>query len=77
MDQTYMTWLQKDLSLNLAEAWPEERFPDAEFYIFNYETDVLYTLGSDGQWYSSREDEISSRLFVRPLTEYIYVPEEY
>jgi hypothetical protein len=34
MDQTYMTWLQKDLNLNLAEAWPEERFPDAEFRYF-------------------------------------------
>ncbi|MBO7454917.1 MAG: hypothetical protein J6T76_00785 [Paludibacteraceae bacterium] len=53
------------------------RFPNAEFYIYNYETDVLYTLGEDRQWYSSNEYSINSRLFARPLIEYIYVPEEY
>lgn len=55
----------------------QRRFPDAEFYIYNYETDILYALGEDRQWYSSEEYEISSRLFERPLMEYIYVPEEY
>ena len=55
----------------------QQRFPDAEFYIFNYETDILYTLDDDGQWYSSENYEIGSRLFERPLLEYIYVPEEY
>ena len=55
----------------------QQRFPDAEFYIFNYETDILYTLDDDGQWYSSENYEIGSRLFERPLLEYIFVPEEY
>ena len=55
----------------------QRRFPDAEFYIFNYETDILYTLDDDGQWYSSENYEIGSRLFERPLLEYIFVPEEY
>ena len=54
----------------------QQRFPDAEFYIFNYETDILYTLDDDGQWYSSENYEIGSRLFERPLLEYIYLPEE-
>jgi len=55
----------------------KRRFPDAEFYIFNYETDTLYALGDDGLWYSSEEYSINSRLFDRPLMEYIYLPEEY
>lgn len=55
----------------------KQRFPDAEFYIFNYETDVLYALGDDGLWYNSKEYEIRSPLFLQPLLEYIYIPEEY
>ena len=55
----------------------QQRFPWAEFYIYNYETDILYALGEDGQWYNSQEYEIRSRLFERPLLDYIYVPEEY
>ena len=55
----------------------QQRFPDAEFYIYNYETDILYALGKDGQWYNSRDYEINSRLFERPLLDYIFVPEEY
>ena len=54
----------------------QQRFPWAEFYIYNYETDILYSLGEDGQWYNSQEYEITSRLFERPLLDYIYVPEE-
>jgi len=53
------------------------RFPDAEFYIYNYETDILYALGDDGCWYSSEEYTITSRLFERPLAEYIFVPDDY
>ena len=55
----------------------QQRFPDAEFYIYNYETDILYALGEDGQWYNSWDYEINSRLFERPLLDYIFVPEEY
>jgi len=55
----------------------KQRFPDAEFYIYNYETDILYALDEDGQWFNSEEYEIGSRLFERPLLEYIFVPEEY
>lgn len=55
----------------------KQRFPWAEFFIYNYETDILYALGEDGQWYNSQEYEITSRLFERPLLDYIYVPEEY
>ena len=55
----------------------QQRFPDAEFYIYNYETDILYALGENGQWYNSQDYEINSRLFERPLLDYIFVPEEY
>ncbi len=34
MDQTCMTWLQTAPCLNRAEAWPAERFPEAEFRYF-------------------------------------------
>ena len=54
----------------------QRRFPDAEFYVFNYETDILYALGDDGLWYSSEDYEISSCLFLHPLLDYIYVLEE-
>ena len=53
------------------------RFPNAEFYIYNYETDVLYYLNDDFQWYSSENYEIRSRLFAMPVLEYIYIPEDY
>lgn len=53
------------------------RFPLAEFYIYNYEKDILYALGDDGNWYSSNEYELTSNLFQRPILDYIYVPEDY
>lgn len=34
MDRTYLTWLQTNPGFNQAEAWPAERFPDAEFRYF-------------------------------------------
>lgn len=55
----------------------QQRFPWAEFYIYNYETDLLYALGDDGQWFDSKNYDIMSRLFTRPLLDYIYVPEVY
>ena len=55
----------------------QQRFPEAEFFVYNYETDVLFRLGEDGQWYNSREYELNSRFFERPLLDYIYLPEEY
>lgn len=53
----------------------QERFPDCEFYIFNYETDVLYQLTEDGTWLSSNEYDIHSEIFKYPLFDYIYIPE--
>lgn len=55
----------------------KQRFPEAEFFIYNYETDVLYFLDDDFRWYTSNECVLRSRLFQRPLLDYIYVPEDY
>jgi len=55
----------------------KQRFPNAEFFIYNYETDVLYFLDDDFQWYNSEEYELRSRLFQHPILDYIYVPEDY
>ena len=55
----------------------KQRFPNAEFFIYNYERDILYGLGDDLQWYSSEQFELRSRLFALPILEYIYVPEDY
>ena len=54
----------------------KQRFPNAEFFIFNYETDILLTLGDDGNWYDSNEYNLTSRLFSRPVLDYIYIPQE-
>jgi len=53
------------------------RFPEAEFFIYNYETDVLFQLSADGQWYSSTDFVLHSRLFRQPVLDYIYIPDEY
>lgn len=55
----------------------KQRFPNAEFFIYNYERDVLYALGDDLQWYNSKEYELKSRLFCCPILDYIFVPEDY
>ena len=51
----------------------KQRFPGCKFYIFNYETDVLYCLTDDYTWLSSREYEFMSPLFERPVIDYIYM----
>ena len=55
----------------------KQRFPEAEFFIYNYESDVLYALADDGNWYNSNDYQLTSRLFQRPILDYIYIPEDY
>ena len=55
----------------------KQRFPAAEFYIYNFEREILFALGDDGLWYSSEDFELYSRLFKAPLLDYIYVPDDY
>ena len=53
------------------------RFPNAEFFIYNYESGILYALKSDNTWADSREYNIMSSLLKKPLLDYIYLPDDY
>ena len=55
----------------------QARFPDCEFFIFNYETDILYTLTADGAWLSSEDYILKSSLFLHPILDYVFIPEDY
>lgn len=54
----------------------QARFPECEFYIFNYETDILYTLTADGTWLSSEDYILKSALFLHPILDYIFIPKD-
>ncbi len=51
----------------------KKRFPQADFYIFNYETDVLYFLSDDNIWLKSDDYDFISPLFSKPVFEYIFL----
>ncbi len=51
----------------------KKRFPTADFYVFNYETDVLYFLSEGGIWLKSDDYDFVSPLFSKPVYEYIYL----
>ena len=49
-----------------------ERFPDAEFFVYDYEKDVLYAYDANtDSWLTSLEYEIRSRYLSRPLVDYL------
>lgn len=48
------------------------RFPDAEYFVYNYERNVLYEFDADTQeWFSSEEYEIMSQYLQEPLLAYL------
>ena len=48
-----------------------ERFPDAEFYVYDYEREVLYMLEADeNSWVSSNECELCSVYLYEPVESY-------
>jgi len=51
----------------------KKRFPTADFYVFNYETDVLYFLSEGCIWLKSDDYDFVSPLFSKPVYEYIYL----
>ena len=53
----------------------QERFPDCAFFVYNYETDILYGLTPDGLWLNSNENSLVCPLFLHPIMDYIFVPE--
>ena len=50
-----------------------ERFPEAEYFVYDYEAQVLYQyIYEDDTWISSEEAEIKSQYLDRPLIDYLY-----
>lgn len=48
------------------------RFPDAEYFVYDYEKGVMYGYDTNvGEWISSEGYEINSRYLCRPLTDYL------
>ena len=48
------------------------RFPDAEYFVYDYEKEVLYSADVEaGEWKTSDEYELSSRYLERPVLEYL------
>ena len=49
-----------------------ERFPDIEYFVYDYEANVWYTFDADSQeWCNSEEYEICSRYLQRPIAYYL------
>lgn len=48
------------------------RFSECEFYIYNYETDVLYYLSENSVWLTSQDYDFMHPLFQKPIMEYIH-----
>ena len=47
------------------------RFPEAEYFVYDYEQFVLYKYIPEESWISSMEYEITSRYLMKPLIEYL------
>ena len=48
------------------------RFPETEYFVYDYESDVLYLYDASTQeWITSEDYEIGSRYLSRPLLEYL------
>ena len=49
------------------------QFPDAEYYVFDYETEILYALDAErGEWLSSEDYALRSAYLSRPVIDYFY-----
>ena len=49
-----------------------QRFPDAEYFVYDYEEDILYRyVAEENVWITSEEEEISSQYLSRPLMDYL------
>ena len=49
-----------------------ERFPAAEFFVYDYDSEILYGFRADTQeWLTSENYVISSRYLTNPLLEYL------
>ena len=49
-----------------------QRFPDAEYFVYDYEEGTLYQyIAEENVWITSEEEEISSQYLSRPLMDYL------
>ena len=49
-----------------------ERFPDAEYFVYDYENEVLYGYDADAdQWLSSADYQLYSQYLNNPVITYI------
>ena len=49
-----------------------DRFPDSEYFVYDYEQGILYTFNfEEGEWISSKTDEIFSHYLSKPLMSYL------
>ncbi|MBQ7632223.1 MAG: hypothetical protein IJS82_05655 [Paludibacteraceae bacterium] len=49
-----------------------ERFPEMEYFVYDYEDDVWYAYDAEAdEWYNSNNEEIHSRYLKRPLPDYL------
>lgn len=50
-----------------------ERFPNAEYFIFDYDKEILYLYDAQAnEWFTSHDYELSSTYFNKPLLNYLY-----
>lgn len=48
------------------------RFPEAEYFVYDYEQDMLYSYDAEAEeWYSSADEEIRSCYLSKPLMDYL------
>ena len=49
-----------------------DRFPDVEFFVYDYEEEVLYFFDDEaGGWVNSEDGDICSKYLQKPVIEYI------
>ena len=49
-----------------------DRFPDVEYFVYDYEEEVLYAFDAESnEWIDSEEVEIRSQYLQKPVIEYI------
>ncbi len=49
-----------------------QRFPDAEYFVYDYEEDTLYQyIAEENVWITSDDEDISSLYLSRPLMDYL------
>lgn len=49
-----------------------QRFPDAEYFVYDYEENTLYQyIAEENEWITSDDEDISSLYLSRPLMDYL------